>query len=274
MTKKKIIAIVTTIVSLLLIAGIGVAAWAISSGSGKIKTDGNDIGVIVTPPNEQDANWGTLVINNPNNFKVAFDQKKIIFTDGLTASAVDGFYKLPDTTHHLSATWTLNSASDPTPNLLDGSVEFYAYIYIDNDTAMDCGKLTDYVDFVTNTSGEAWDAVHGDAKQISTSETILSSDTDNYKPGYEGRKFKLSVGSGAGYGVNVPLNGNSAANWQSGVINLEINLDNLLVYKEGKLPTTGTEENGGDMLAEFQIGLTQISNPVKVVIEAKSKDAA
>lgn len=265
MTKKKIIAIGSTAASLLLIAGIGVATWAITSSNGSVKTPGNDIDAGLTPPEYTDADWGTMTINNANNFKVAFDQNQILFTSGMTANAdYEGYYDLPQTTTHLTATWTLKNSTDTAPNLLNGDVEFYAYIYLNNTTQVGSEYLTDYVDFVTSGSGTAWDAVNGAAKQVTSAVAVSG---EEVLSGYTGYKYKLAVGTSTNMGVTVPTNTESAPDWKSGSITLTINLDNLFAYKSGKF----TEANLETDIDAFKTVLDGVSSPVKVYIEAKSK---
>ncbi len=266
MNKKKIIAIGATATSLLLIAGIGVATWAITSTNGKVTTPGDNINIGVVPPEYTDADWGTIAINNANDFRVAFDQNQILFTTGMTANSEwEGFYDLPETTTHITATWSLAKADDTAPNLLDGSVEFYAYIYLENTTQVGPDRFTDYVDFVTGGSGDAWTNVSGAAKQVISAEAITKG--DKVIAGYSCYEYQLAVGTSDNMGVKVPLNGSAAA-WVSGKITLTINLDNLLLYKDGKFNDLEND------LPTFQTVATQVTNPVKVVIEARSKKEA
>lgn len=266
MNKKKIIAIGATATSLLLIAGIGVAAWAITSSNGKVTTPGDNINIGVVPPEYTDADWGTIAINNVNDFRVAFDQNQILFTTGMTANSEwEGFYDLPETTTHITATWSLAKADDTAPNLLDGSVEFYAYIYLENTTQVGPEYFTDYVDFVTSGSGDAWTNVSGAAKQVISGEALnATEESDKVIEGYSCYTYKLAVGSSNDMGVNVPLNGGAAA-WTNGKITLTFNLDNLLLYKDGKFNDLEND------LSKFQTVATQVTNPIKVVIEARSK---
>lgn len=103
MNKKKIIAIGATATSLLLIAGIGVAAWVVTSKNGSVNTDPGNIGGVVTPPATEEANWGTMTINNASNFKVAFDQNRIVFTTVTEDTNNEGYYIIPENHDHITA---------------------------------------------------------------------------------------------------------------------------------------------------------------------------
>ncbi len=266
MNKKKIIAIGATATSLLLIAGIGVATWAITSTNGKVTTPGDNIDIGVVPPEYTDADWGTIAINNANDFRVAFDQNQILFTTGMTANSEwEGFYDLPETTTHITATWSLTKTDDTAPNLLDKSVEFYAYIYLENTTQVGPEKFTDYVDFVTSGSGDAWTNVSGASKQVISAKAITTG--DKVIADYSCYEYQLAVGTSNNMGVTVPLNSGAPA-WVSGKITLTFNLDNLLLYKDGKFDDLEND------LSTFQTIATQVTNPVKVVIEARSKEEA
>lgn len=278
MNKKKIIAIGATATSLLLIAGIGVAAWAMTSSNGKVTTPGDDFIGGLTPPAVTKADWGTLTINNAETSKVIFDQNQIVFTSGATENEDLGGYDLPESLTHLSATWALTKAEDTAPNLLDGSVEFYAYIYLENQTTFNSEKLTSYVDFVTSGSGDAWTNVSGAAKQVISGEALnATQESDKVIEGYSCYKYQLAVGTSDNMGVTVPLNSGAPA-WVSGKITLTINLDNLLLYKDGKFTEANMnadDEPNNDYI-KFQAMLYSLApkSPVKVVIEAKAKDAA
>ncbi len=277
MNKKKIIAIGATATSLLLIAGIGVAAWVVTSKNGSVNTDPGNIGGVVTPPATEEANWGTMTINNASNFKVAFDQNRIVFTTVTEDTNNEGHYIIPENHDHITATWTADSTSKVTPHPIN-EVEYYAYIYISNtdisyqdyDGNSATARLTDYIDFVTSGSGDAWTAVSGEASQV-TEATVITDQSDKAITGFTGYKYKLAAGTAPNMGVTVP-----SGFWGSSTtLDLTINLDNLLMYKNNnKLPLDGTDPDAEKLLYNFAMLFYERTEPaVKVVIEAKSKAA-
>lgn len=216
--KKKIIALTSVIVALLLIAGIGLAVWAFTNGGNASTEQGNNGG---TTGVETNTTLGTLTVKTGSTYGIVFDQNSITYQNSVTYDDETGYVTNTDlnaTGLNFTLEWNLGSdySGDKTPSIAaDGDVKFYVTIYIYSKTGANSDDLTPYIETRLDSDSVITDRVTGSATAV----------TD--KENYTGTKYELTVSTSQNDGTGVW----STGSWDSNKIELGVNLNNFLKYK-------------------------------------------
>lgn len=211
--KKKIIALTSVIVALLLIAGIGLAAWLFTNG-GNAKTDDTPISGHTTPPVSGETTLGTLTVKTGKDYTVVFDQNSITYQSGVNTDD-DGYVSnetLNADGQNFILEWDLGSSyTGTTPTIAaDGDVKIYASIYVYN---YNTDAVSLFVDF----------------KQASElTGKVANAEAAAAKEHYTGTKYELTIGADANSGASAWLNNSS---WTANKVEIVVNINNFLKYQ-------------------------------------------
>lgn len=253
--KKKIIALTSVIVALLLIAGIGLATWAFMSNLGSDPAEGTNPGGVT--PVDPNASLGSIAVTTGSDYTLVFDQNSITYQSGHIQKDSNGYVtgtKVNESDSEAQAfdangknhvlTWTIDDAQQ---GLSLTDVSFYLTVYIYN-----ANGITDAVEVKNDTE------LSGKVETNTKTPAVLAN--------YTAAMFKLKLGTSGEAGDYILY---STDNFQGkNTCTFTLNLNNLLKYKADAI-------TDADMLASFNDAFTEANSKgaVKFKFEAIYKEA-
>lgn len=240
--KKKIIALTSVIVALLLIAGIGLATWAFMSNLGSDPAEGTNPGGVT--PVDPDASLGSIAVTTGSDYTLVFDQNSITYQSGVTKDSngyINSTLDANGKNHVL--TWTIPTEQQ---GLSLTDVSFYLTVYIYN-----VNGITDAVEVKNDTE------LSGKVETNTKTPAALTS--------YDAAMFKLTLGTSGEAGDYILY---STDNFQGkNTCTFTLNLNNLLKYKADAITDADTLEAFKEAFKEPG------NNAVKFKFEAIYKEA-